>query len=145
MGYQVLQQLLRVVQAGDKMKTGFTLIELIIVIIIIGILTTFSVPQYLNVKERAYDKEAMGTLAAIQAAEKNYRIEKGVYYEGSGATDLNTNLKLNLPTTNPSWDYAVAANGNATAQRLFGNGSTGRTWTLLSNGDKATCSGTSCP
>jgi prepilin-type N-terminal cleavage/methylation domain-containing protein len=121
------------------MKKGVTLIEMIIVIIIVGILATIAVPQYIGVKERSMDKEARANLSTIQAAEKNYRIEKGSYYAGSTA-DLNTNLKLLLPTTSPQWDYAVADNGDMTATRQFGS-STGRTWTLLSTGDTPpTCS-----
>ncbi|MDD5238810.1 MAG: prepilin-type N-terminal cleavage/methylation domain-containing protein, partial [Candidatus Omnitrophica bacterium] len=37
----------------DKMKKGFTLIELIIVVIVIGVLATLAVPQYLKAVERS--------------------------------------------------------------------------------------------
>ena len=110
---------------------GLTLIEMIIVVIIIGILATLAVPQYLSVKERALDKEAQANLAAIQAAEKNYRIEKGSYFIGFTA-GLNTNLKLMLPaTTNRAWNYQVLATDEARATRRFGPNNLGRYWSLL--------------
>lgn len=123
--------------------TGFTLLELIIVVVIVGILAAISLPKFGVTKERALDKEAKANLALIQAAEKIYRMEQGSYYPSSGSTssiaDINTNLKVNLPT-GVSWAYTVYSN-QVTALR----GS--RTWTLTyaDTGGIATCTGTGCP
>ncbi|HTZ11412.1 MAG TPA: prepilin-type N-terminal cleavage/methylation domain-containing protein [Candidatus Margulisiibacteriota bacterium] len=109
-------------------KYGFSFIELLIVVIIIGVLVSFAAPQFAVTKERALDKEAQANLRLIQAAERIYKMEISFYYPYSGSANrdgINTDLKLSLPAVN--WGYAAYPTGQSVATRT---GSDGRTWTL---------------
>jgi prepilin-type N-terminal cleavage/methylation domain-containing protein len=128
-------------------KKSFSLIELIVVVVIIGILAALALPGFGTSKERVLDKEAKANLALIQAAEKIYRMESGFYYPSSGATnviaDINTYLRVNLPTGALSWTYEVDGDDSqATASRLP---SSSRVWTLTFSGSSPSCTGTECP
>ncbi len=112
-------------------KKGFTLLELLIVVIIIGILTSLAIANYGKTKEYALDKEAISNLKLIQVAEKSYYMDSvpNTYYASPVITDINSNLKLSLPSSSQrSWNYQVSSTGCAGATRY--NGPNTRSWYL---------------
>ncbi|MEE3332425.1 MAG: prepilin-type N-terminal cleavage/methylation domain-containing protein [Myxococcota bacterium] len=60
-------------------KGGFTLIELMIVVAIIGILAAIAIPNFLRFQLKAKSSEGKVNLAAIRTAEESYLAEYGVY------------------------------------------------------------------
>jgi len=120
-----------------NVKLGFTLIEIIIVIIIVGLLATFALPQYIRTQEKALDNEARANLVLIQAAENIYNTESGSFYASSVHSDLNSNLSIALPPAGGKWNYSTVitpAAGVVPAKvcaRATRNGGDARTWTLM--------------
>jgi type IV pilus assembly protein PilA len=63
----------------ERSSAGFTLIELMIVVAIIGVLSTIGISNFLKYQKRAKTSEAMTNVAAIVVGEKSYFTEKGSY------------------------------------------------------------------
>ncbi len=71
-------------------RKGFTLVELAVVIVIIGVLAAFGVPQFLKSVERAKAAEAFNYLAAVRASQERYLAKNGYYYGSSSGLTADT-------------------------------------------------------
>ena len=85
-----------------RRRGGFTLLELLMVVIIIGILAAMALPQFIRAAEKARATEAFNLLGTVRSAENRYRaMEPANQY----ANDL-TNLDVDIPTPN-DWTVVV--------------------------------------
>ena len=60
-----------------KDEEGFTLVELIVVVMMIGILSSIAIPQFMTAADKAKQKEATGIVAALVKASTAYQTEYG--------------------------------------------------------------------
>jgi prepilin-type N-terminal cleavage/methylation domain-containing protein len=84
--------------AGDRnMRTrsrGFTLVELAVVVVIIGVLAAFAVPRFLASVERSKAAEAFNYLSAVHAAQERYHARQSMYADNLDNLDIKmTSLK----------------------------------------------------
>ena len=83
-------------------RKGFTLLELMIVVIIVGILASLAVPRFISTANKAKEAEAKNILGAIRAAQLRY------YQENDAYTAAILSLDVEL-TANPSTYYTYSA------------------------------------
>jgi prepilin-type N-terminal cleavage/methylation domain-containing protein len=116
------------------MEKGFSLVELMVVITIVAIVTTFAVPSYAKYTERSRSRGAEANLMVIHNMEKRYKLDNGTFFEcqsspcpgfacpataGCSINVINTGLGLFIK--DPYFTYKIAINGAgyiATATRL---------------------------
>lgn len=91
-----------------RASRGFTLVELLIVIAIIGILVAIAVPNYLTARERAERSACAGNLRTLGEAIALYKLDFGVYPLADGTAGPNPSPGLTTvgegPAANGSWD-----------------------------------------
>lgn len=107
-----------------RTRKGFTLVELAVVIVIIGVLAAFGVPRFLQSVEKSKASEAFNYLSAIQGSEERYLAQNGVYASAISALDVNlpSPQYFTVPSSitvtgdssgNPTWSLMLTRNANS--------------------------------
>ena len=104
-----------------KNKKGFTLIELMVVIVVLGVLSAAAVPLYLGYRDDARRSEAKGAMAAVITA-MNYYYQNNEMYPGNAefTTQILPRADLDeLVATNWQQPQLIAGGGSSGAAGFF--------------------------
>ncbi len=75
-------------------QSGFTMVELVVVIAIVGTLSLFALPRYRGAIEKARVSQALSFMAQIQASQERYAIGYGTYSDELHALDVEYQMPL---------------------------------------------------
>jgi len=122
-----------------KIAKGFTLIELMIVVAIIGILAAIAIPNFVKFQCRSKHSEAKGNLKALYTSEESYRAEFDKYLDcpvaNCSATGTN-DLGFSPKGAKIRYNYSVTASstsvfaGEATVNGTFSSELSNDDWNI---------------
>ena len=133
---------------GKFFQSGFTVLELMIVVIIIAIIAAFAVPNYQKTVERSYRRTAETNLIALHGTQQIYRTTNGTYWGTGNVSAINTNLGLNIIENGMTFTSTVGNAGAFSVNAVRWGPATTFTITVtqaaISVGTNPACTGT-CP
>jgi prepilin-type N-terminal cleavage/methylation domain-containing protein len=123
-------------------QKGFTLIELMIVVVIIGILAALAIPRFMQATTKSKQSEAKGLLKQIYTMERTYRQENNDYGDNgasiaglTGGTFPDIGVEVMQTAV---YTYAIVASPlafTATATANLDDDPTVDTWTIDNTGN----------
>jgi type IV pilus assembly protein PilA len=83
---------------GVRDESGFSLIELLVVVLMVGILAAIAIPSFLNQKSKAQDAQAKTMARTAQTAFETYAASNGGSYAGSNLLSTLNSVEPSLIT-----------------------------------------------
>ncbi|HUP85032.1 MAG TPA: prepilin-type N-terminal cleavage/methylation domain-containing protein [Acidimicrobiales bacterium] len=121
--------MLRTFKERREQEEGFTLIELMVVVLIIAILLAIAIPTFLGARDRANDRAAQSSLRnALTAA-------KTIFTDAQDYTSADTSAELSV--VEPSLTYTTAASTDFKIVSLASSGAA--TWAAAALSKSGTC------
>jgi type IV pilus assembly protein PilA len=98
---------------------GFTLIELMVTVLILGVLIAIGLPTYLGTRERAYDRRTQENIRIAFTAERAYFTDTVTYTEDPLAMTAIEPAMNYVPGDTPALPDKVYLHYNAVANEIF--------------------------
>jgi prepilin-type N-terminal cleavage/methylation domain-containing protein len=95
-------------------KKAFTIMELMTVVVIVGVMAAFAVPNFARTMDASHEQDAVTQLTLIHAANHFRHTQEGTYWpatiaEGDSIDEINTALSLSLMNTGVAYTCAPGA------------------------------------
>lgn len=133
-----------------KQTKAFTLTELMIVVVIVGITATFAIPSYTKSIARSHQRDMVTQLQTLHASNLIYRAQAGTYWDTGGTAEtalatINSTLGINIIANDGTTYSYNSADGSAfTATAAWGGFIVSVDEGAIVAGTNPSCSG-SCP
>lgn len=88
---------------------GFTVIEVLVALVVVGVLTALALPSFLESIRKGRRAEAFASLASVQQAQERWRSNHSTY-----SADLSSS-GLKVASTTPGGYYTISIDGTPTA------------------------------
>lgn len=100
-----------------RKQSAFTLIELMIAIVILGVLAGLVIPAYNSYLQKSRMTEADKNIVALKLAQEEFYLENNEYFEGTDTAELETKSgglwRAEGTEGQISFDYAVNISGSS--------------------------------
>ncbi len=124
----------RLRRANHPADEGFTLVELLTVIVILGILAAIALPAFLGQKSKAQRATLLSDLRSVSSAQEAYFVDNGTYAsdesalaaEGFARSSGVSNLQITVYVTAGSAAYCAMASHTATGVVAWFSSTAGR-------------------
>ncbi|MGE4588547.1 MAG: competence type IV pilus major pilin ComGC [Acidaminococcaceae bacterium] len=101
-----------------KNKKGFTLVELVVVIAILGILAGIAIPRFMDATASARGAKIVADMRTMESAATMYYMKKGSYTDISIQALVTEKLLADAPVA-PTGNAIIAESKNATYKTSF--------------------------
>ena len=91
----------------SQKAAGFTLVEIMIVVLIIGILLAIAIPNFVKARETSRAKSCVANLKQIDSAKQQYMMDKNISTYAGVMTDLVGTYIRTAPTCPAGGTYTV--------------------------------------
>lgn len=112
-----------------KEEKGFTLIELMVVVVIIGVLAAIAFPTINNQIDKAKGKRALAELKTMKTALDVYKAENGAYPTTGQIGEAFNDFGLDFGAINDPWNnayvYSINSDTTPTAYKIVSSGPDG--------------------
>ncbi len=106
---------------GKLFRRGFTLLEILIAVITLGVVASLALSNYRTIMEQSYCNTAQRNLIAIRLAAEIHLTKTGTWgISGTTLTDINRDLSLNITDPKFIYTYSVSTPNLSFATRTGG-------------------------
>lgn len=100
------------VNTMQRQNKGFTILEIIVVLIVLSVLVAIGLVRYNTVRKKFQSEEGAGILMQIYGAEKRYYLQKGTYANSISDLDIEVRTPANFTNLQFSTSGMISCSGS---------------------------------